>query len=399
MKPLEGVKILDFTQAHAGSLATMILSDFGAEVVKIERAGVGDLARYWAPMKDGNSAYYTHLNRGKKSISLNAYSDEGKEILFQLLKEADVVCENFKYGSMDRMGLSYEEVKKINPSIIYASLNGFGQTGPMKESIGLDLQLQAMSGLMDRTGFPDGPPTKVGAAFGDHLSGTYMALAICLALVNKKKNGTGNRVDIAILDSLFSILEAAPVTYCLRGEVPERVGNSYPSISPYDSFKAKDGYVAIGISTDSQWFKFCEALGMDDLAKDERYMNNEVRGDNYESGLREAIEAVTSKMSKFEIEDKLRDYRLACGAVCTVAEAMGSEQVKAREMLVDIEDKAMGKVQIPGTVIKMYGTPGGFTEGAPLLGEHTEAYLAQLGYSEADIAALIEKKVVEATQA
>jgi len=395
MKPLNGVKVVDFTQAHAGSLAAMLLADFGAEVIKIERAGVGDLARYWAPIKDGESAYFTYLNRGKKSISINASSDEGREIIFKLLKDADVVCENFKYGSMERMGLSYEEIKKVNPNIIYASLNGFGQTGPMKETIGLDLQLQAMSGLMDRTGFPDGPPTKVGAAMGDQLSGTYMATAINLALVHRKKTGQGQKVDIAILDSLFSILEAAPVTYYLKGEVPGRVGNSYPSISPYDTFKAKDGYVSIGISTDRQWFKFCEALGMDDLAKDERYMTNESRGDHYESGLKEAIEKVTTTMSKFEVEKKLRDARLACGAVCTVTEAMESEHIKARNMLVEVDDKAIGKIKIPGTVIKMEGTPGGFTEGAPLLGEHTKYYLTQLGYSEAEIQELFDKKIIE----
>ena len=396
MKPLDGVKVIDFTQAHAGSLATMILADFGAEVIKIERAGVGDLARYWEPMKDGNSAYYTYLNRGKKSISLNASSEEGKEILLKLIKDADVVCENFKYGSMERMGLTYDVIKEQNPSIIYASLNGFGQTGPFKKTIGLDLQLQAMSGLMDRTGFPDGPPTKVGAAMGDQLSGTYMATAINLALIHKKKTGEGQRIDIAILDSLFSILEAAPITYCLKGEVPPRVGNSYPSISPYDAFKTKDGYVAIGISTDGQWQKFCDALGMDDLAKDERYKTNEVRGDNYESGLKQAIEKVTSTMSKFEIERKLRDARLACGAVCTVTEAMESDQVKERDMLVEVDDKALGKIRIPGTVIKMNETPGGFTEGAPLMGEHTKLYLRQLGYSDKQIDDLIDQKIVEA---
>lgn len=395
MKALEGIKVVDFTQAHAGSLATMLLADFGAEVIKIERAGVGDLARYWAPMKDGNSAYYSYLNRGKKSMSINASKEEGKEIIRKLVKDADVVCENFKYGSMERMGLSYEELKKINPNIIYASLNGFGQTGPMKETIGLDLQLQAMSGLMDRTGFPDGPPTKVGAAMGDQLSGTYMALAINLALVHKKKTGEGQRVDIAILDSLFSILEAAPMTYCLKGEVPPRVGNSYPSISPYDTFKAKDGYVSIGISTDRQWCKFCSALGMDDLAKDERYMTNESRGDNYELGLKAAIEEVTGKMSKFEVEKKLRDARLACGAVYTVTEAMESEQIKVRNMLVEVEEKALGKVTIPGTVIKMNETPGVIEYGAPLLGEHTKYYLEKLGYSQEKIQELCDKKIIE----
>lgn len=395
MKPLEGIKVVDFTQAHAGSLTTMLLADFGAEVIKIERAGVGDLARYWEPMRNGNSAYYTYLNRGKKSISINASSDEGREIIFKLIAEADVVCENFKLGSMERMGLSYEEIKKVNPNIIYASLNGFGQTGPMKNVIGLDLQLQAMSGLMDRTGFPDGAPTKVGAAMGDQLSGTYMALAINLALVHKKKTGQGQKIDIAILDSLFSILEAAPVTYCLRGEVPSRVGNSYPSISPYDTFKAKDGYVSIGISTDRQWLKFCEALGLDHLAADPRYSTNEARGDNYETGLKAAIESVTGTMSKFEVEKKMRDARLACGAVCTVVEAMESEQIKVRNMLVEVEDKALGKIKIPGTVIQLEGTPGGFTEGAPLLGENTASYLRQLRYTEEKVRELKEKNIIE----
>lgn len=395
MRPLEGVKVIDFTQAHAGSLATMLLADFGAEVIKIERAGVGDLARYWAPIKDGNSGYYSFLNRGKKSISINAATAEGKEIIKKLVKDADVVCENFKYGSMDRMGLNYETLKEINPSIIYASLNGFGQSGPMKDSIGLDLQLQAMSGLMDRTGFPDGPPTKVGAAMGDHLSGTYMALAINLALIHKKKTGEGQQIDISILDSLFSILEAAPITYSLRGSVPARVGNSYPSISPYDTFKANDGYVSIGISTDRQWFKFCEAMGMDDVAADERYMTNELRGDNYESGLKAAIEETTSKMSKFEIEKILRDARLACGAVRTVTESLDCEQIAARNMIVEVDDKALGKIKMGGIPIKMSKTPGAIQHGAPLLGENTVEYLDEIGYSKEQIKELVDQKIVE----
>jgi len=395
MKPLEGIKVVDFTQAHAGSLATMILADFGAEVIKIERKGVGDLARYWAPLKGDDSGYYAYLNHGKKSISLNASSDEGREIIKTLVKDADVVCENFKYGSMERMGLSYDELKKINPEIIYASLNGFGQNGPMKETIGLDLQLQAMSGLMDRTGFPDGPPVKAGAAFGDQLSGTYMATAINLALIEKKKTGKGQKIDIGILDCLYSILEAGPITNDLTGDVPPRCGNSYPSISPYDAFECNDGFVAIGISTDRQWIKFCDVLGMDDLKAEEKYANNESRGDNYELGLKDAIEAVTKTMSKFEVEEKLRSVRLACGAVCTVNEAMETEQVKARDTLVEIEDKALGKIKMPGTVIKMEKTPGGTHTSAPLLGENTNEYLKSIGYSEDKIKELVDNGIIE----
>ena len=396
MKPLTGVKVVDFTQAHAGSLCTMLLADFGAEVIKIERPGVGDLARYWSPFQNDASGYYAYLNRGKKSIGINGGTEEGRKILLDLIKDADVVTENFKYGSMERMGLSYETIKEVNPEIIYASLNGYGQTGPMKKNIGLDLQLQAGSGLMDRTGFPDGAPTKAGPAMGDQLSGTYMATAIMLALIAKKKTGKGQKIDIAILDCLFSILEAAPITYCMTGSVPERVGNSYPSISPYDTFQAKDGYVAIGISTDNQWRKFCDALGMDDLKADERYMTNESRGDHYECGLKQAIEKVTGTMSKFEIEEKLRNARLACGAVYTVSEAMETEQIKVRNMLTKVYDEGIGEeIRIPGTVIKMSETPGGFTEGAPNLGKHTHYYLTQLGYTEEEIHALAEKNIIE----
>ena len=396
MKILEGIKIVDFTQAHAGSLCTMILADFGAEIIKIERPGVGDLARYWAPFKNDSSGYYGFLNRGKKSIGVNGGTDEGRKILLDLIKDADVVTENFKYGSMERMGLSYEKIKEVNPEIIYASLNGYGQTGPMKNNIGLDLQLQAGSGLMDRTGFADGEPTKAGPALGDHVSGTYMATAIMLALIAKKKTGKGQKIDIAILDSLFSILEAAPITYCMKGSVPPRVGNAYPSISPYDTFKTKDGYVAIGVSTDGQWMKFCDALGMDDLKADERYKTNESRGDNYENGLKQAIEKVTSTMSKFEIEDILRNARLACGAVYTVPETMATEQIKDRNMLVEVYDEGIGEnILIPGTVIKMSETPGEITAGAPKLGRDTKFYLKKLGYTDEQLEKLANDKVIE----
>lgn len=396
MKPLQGVKVVDFTQAHAGSLATMILSDFGAEVIKIERPKVGDLARYWEPMKDGNSGYYVYLNRGKKSMGIDAGSAEGKEILLNLIKEADVVTENFKYGSMERLGLDYETLKKVNPEIIYASLNGFGTTGPLKENIGLDLQLQAMSGIMDRTGFPDGPPTKVGAALGDQLSGLYMATGILLSLINKKKHNEGQKVDIGILDCLISILEAAPAAYSMTGETPSRTGNSYPGISPYDVFKCNDGYVAIGISTDNQWKKFCKALNLKELAENPLYDTNESRGIYYEKGLRDEIEAYLKQHSKFEIERILREERLACGAVCTVKEAMESPQIKHRNMVKKIKDENIGgEVGIPNTIIRLEKTPGGFEEGAPRLGEHTFKYLKELGYTEEEIKKLLDKNIIQ----
>ena len=398
MKPLEGIKVVDFTQVHAGSLTTMLLADFGAEVIKIERAGMGDLSRHLAPFKNGASGYMAHMCRGHKSISVNAGSEKGRELILRLLAEADVLVENFKYGSMERLKLTYEEVKKVNPGIIYASMSAFGQTGPMRATIGLDIHLQAMSGLMDRTGFPDGPPTRVGMAAGDHIGGTYLATAVMFALMHKKKTGEGQRVDVAILDSVTTMLEAYPMIYALTGKVPPRVGNSYPSISPYDAFKVKDGYVSMGIATDDQWQRFCKVLGLEHLAKEPKYMSNESRGDHYEEpgGLREQLEKYFENMTKHEIEAKLRGVGLACGAVNTVAEAMEMEQVKARNMLVTVVDKNIGDtVTMPGVPIRLSKTPGGYTEGAPLLGEHTRYYMKKLGYSDAEIQELCDAKVVE----
>jgi len=394
MKPLDGVKILDLTQAHAGSLATMLLADFGAEVIKIERLGIGDLARYWEPIKNGGSGYYEFLNRNKKSVSLNAFSEEGREIIFKLVREADVVCENFKYGSMDRMGFDYETLKAVNPKIIYASLNGFGQTGPMKNSIGLDLQLQAMSGIMDRTGAPDGPPTRIGAAFGDHLSGTYMATAINLALINLKKTGAGQRIDIGILDSLVSVLEDSPVTYSLKGEMPPRSGNSYPSIAPYDTFKVKDGYVTIAVSTDRQWQTFCSALGFEELANNPEYKTNELRDLNYLENLKNRLEEKFAAMSRFEIERILTDAGISAGAVRKVSEAMEMPQIKAREMIVEHEDATLGKIAFPSVVIKLEKTPGRVENFAPAMGEHTREYLGKLNYSLEEIESLFQNSIV-----
>lgn len=392
MKPLTGVKIVDFTQAHAGSAATMLLSDFGAEVIKIERKGVGDLARYWEPIENGQSGYYVYLNRGKKSVSINASTPEGREILFRLIKEADVVCENFKYGSMERMGLSYETIKKVNPSIIYASLNGFGQYGIMKNAIGLDLQLQAMSGMMDRTGFAEGTPVKAGAALGDHVSGLYLALAINLALIHRKATGEGQMIDIAILDALFSILESAQVCSDMTGSVPERSGNGVPFFAPYDAYATKDGYVVIGVLTQKQWEKLCHALKAEHLL--EKYPNDTVRWEKAQE-LKTDLEQILQEKTKIQAEALLNEADVVAGAVRTPKEAMVFTPIVERNMVATVQDERLGTIQMPGTVIKMDKTPGGFTKSAPTLGEHTKYYLQQIGYSEAEIQNLLERGIVE----
>ena len=398
MKPLLGIRIVDFTQAHAGSLATMLLADFGAEVIKIERAGVGDLARYWEPMIGDDSGYYAYLNRNKKSVAINAQEKEGKEIILNLIKNADVVCENFKFGSMEKMGFDYESIKKINPEVIYASLSGFGKTGEMKNANGLDINLQAMSGIMDRTGFPDKTPTRVGVALGDHLSGMYMATAVNLAIINKMNTGKGQKIDIAILDSLFSVLEEAQITYELTGKSLSRSGNRYLSLAPYDTLKAMDGYVTIAVTNEKQWRLFCDTFNLNEMYNNEHYKTNELRIKNYEQKLKPELEKTFAALSKHEIEKKLNEAGISSSAVKSVDEAINNEQIKDRDILKEVNDKKLGKVMFPGIAIHMSETPGSIENTAPLMGEDTVYYLKMIGYTDDEVLALKDSGIIETNE-
>lgn len=398
MKPLLGIRVVDFTQAHAGSLATMLLADFGAEVIKIERAGVGDLARYWEPMIGDDSGYYAYLNRNKKSVAINAQEKEGKEIILNLIKNADVVCENFKFGSMEKMGFDYESIKKFNPEIIYASLSGFGKTGEMKNAIGLDINLQAMSGIMDRTGFPDRPPTRVGVALGDHLSGMYMATAVNLAIINKINTGKGQKIDIAILDSLFSVLEEAQITYELTGKSLSRSGNRYPSLAPYDTLKAMDGYITIAVTNEKQWKLFCDTFNLNEMYNNELYKTNELRVKSYEESLKPELEKTFASISKHEIEEKLNEAGISSSAVKSVDEAINNEQIKDRDIIKEVNDKKLGKIVFPGIAIQMSETPGSIENTAPSIGEDTVYYLKMIGYTDDKILALKDSGIIETSE-
>lgn len=388
MRPLEGIKVIDFTQAHAGSLCTMLLADMGAEVVKIERVGSGDLARQWEPIREGDSGYYAYLNRGKKSIGLNTYTPEGRQIVEQLIRGADVLCENFKFGSMERMGLSYDVVKAWNPGIVYASLNGFGQTGPMKQTIGLDLQLQAMSGVMDATGYPDGAPVRVGAAFGDHLSGTYMALAVVIALREKRRTGQGQQVDIAILDALCSVMQEK-----LDGS--PRMGNGDGVHCPCDCYETRDGYLTVCARDDGQWQGLCAALGRPELGREAKYRTAEDRLARYEGELKPLLADGFRTMDSEAAQGLLREHGVECCVVRDFRHAMDSARVKERRLLAQVEDKAMGPIRIPDSAFLWSGFSTKVTGAAPLLGEHTAHYLKQLGYDDASLAGLRASGVIQ----
>lgn len=394
MKALDGVRIIDFTQRHAGSAATMLLADFGAEVIKVERPGHLDPVRKWTPMQNGHSVYFAYLNRGKEGICVDYTTQAGRQVILDLAKTADVVCENLPVGELEHWGLGYESLKAVKPDLIYASLSAFGHTGPRRDKKADDLTIQAIGGMMDRTGFADGPATPVGCRVSNHISAAYLAAGINLALIHKQKTGQGQMLDLSELDCLFAMMETGPWVYNITGKVLPRTGNSYPSISPYDTLKAKDGFLSVGISTDNQWQKFCAALGMTELAQNELYMTNESRGDHYETGLKDELEAFTTQRGKFEMEATLREAKLPCAAVYTVPDAMASEHIAVREMLVEVDDAGAGRVTIPGTTAKLMKTPGSAQKGAPLAGQDTRAVLEGIGYADGKIDSLESDGVI-----
>ena len=379
MKALEGIRVLDFSQVHGASFATMLLSDFGAEVIKVENPAGGDLLRTLPPKTDGYSVYHAYLNRGKKSIAVDLKSEEGKDVIKELVRDVDVVCENFRYGTMEKLGLGYEVLSAINPKLVYATLTGYGRFGPKKERACFDNTAQAASSMLDMTGYGGGAPITMGAQLGNLYGGMHLALGIVLAVINVRKGGEGQRVDVSAADSLFSVLEDGMVDIEFNGHQHIRNGNMSQAIAPYDTYATRDGFVSIGVSTDEQWEKFCQALGLAELLEDPRYATNSLRGEHYlDGGLRDKIEAITRRMTKFEIEEILSARKIPCGSVCTAREAMDSEQLKHRRMIITVPDPVVGEVKMPGIVAKLSATPGAVSKPAPRLGEDNEEILAMI---------------------
>lgn len=395
MKALEGIKVLDFSQIHGAAFATMLLADFGAEVIKVEKVDEGDKLRALGPKVGDYSVYHAYLNRGKKSIAVDLKTEEGKNIIKELVKHVDVVCENFKYGTMEKLGLGYDTLSQINPKLVYASLTGYGRKGAKKEKASFDNTMQAFSGMLDMTGYAGGEPITMGAQLGNLYGGMHLALGIVLAVINVRKGGEGQMVDVSASDSLFSALEDGMVDVGISGHHHIRNGNMSQAACPYDTYKTKDGFVSVGITTDAQWVKLCTAFGMEDLAYHPNFASNSARGKNYiKGGLRDKIEAVTKSKTKFEIEEILSEYKIPCGSVCTAKEAIDSEQIKHREMIITVDDPVVGKVTMPGIVSKLSGTPGEVSKPAPVLGEDSSEVLKSIGYDESQIAELKENNVI-----
>ncbi|WP_422447587.1 CaiB/BaiF CoA transferase family protein [Thermoanaerobacterium sp. DL9XJH110] len=394
MKPLEGIKVLDLSRVLAGPFATMILGDLGAEIIKIEIPGVGDDSRSFGPFIKNESAYFMSINRNKKSMTLNLKKKEGVDILKKLVKEADVIVENFRPGTMDKLGIGYDVLKEINPRIIYAACSGFGHTGPYSQRPAYDVIVQGMGGIMSITGQPGGPPTRVGASIGDITAALFTAIGVLAALNVREKTGKGQKVDVAMLDCQVAILENAIARYFVSGKSPEPIGNRHPSITPFSSFKTEDGFVIIAIGNDNLWAKFCSVVERTELIDDERFKTNPDRTKNWNE-LEPILNEIFSKKTTDEWLEVLEKAGIPCGPINDVERVVKDPQVKAREMLVELEHPVAGKMKVPGIPIKFSETPGQIENPAPLLGQHTEEILAgMLGFSKKEIENLRANKVI-----
>lgn len=394
-KILDGIRIIDFTSGQMGTYGTMLLSDFGAEVIKIEdyKSG-GDSMRRRFPKTEKGSAYHAYMNRGKKSVCIDRKTEDGQALILKLIESADVVCDSFPAGELESCGLSYEDACRVKPDIIYASHTGFGKTGPMNNTAGSNLTAEAVSGLMDITGHEGAPPTSHGSRMANQFGGVFFAMSIVSALIARDKTGEGQQIDVSSTDCMFTALEDILVNELFTGEIFVREGNKSRAIAPYDTFKVKDGYVSTAVSTNAQWEKFSEAMDMPELLTDPRFETNETRGENYIKVLQKILSDRLGQMTRQEIEETLRPLNIPSGPVLTVAEAFESEQLNSRNMIVEIEDKALGKLKMPGIPIKMSGIedkPGG---SAPLLGADTKALLLEVGCSEEQLRDLTERTVI-----
>jgi len=397
-RPLEGIRVLSLTGALFGPYCGMVLADLGAEVIKVERPIYGDMNREWGPFFPNvqgpdKSAYYVSIHRNHKGITLNLKDPKGREILKELVKRSDVLIENFKPGTLDEWGLGYEDLKKVNPKLIYACGSGFGHTGPYSKWPSYDIIGQAMGGFMDMNGWPDKPPARAGSSIGDIVSGMFLAIGVLAALRYRECTGKGQKVDVAQVDSMVAVLENAVVRYTLEGKIPTRIGSKHPTITPFDIFQAKDGYVVIAAGNDAIFKRFCMAIGKPEWITDPRFDTNPHRCAN-EPILKQMIEEYTKPRTRWEVAKLLLENDVPSAPVYNVGEAVEDPHVNAREMIIELDQPQYGKVRVAGCPIKFSESPIKRFDPAPLLGQHNKEILASLGYSEVEIEEFKKKGII-----
>jgi crotonobetainyl-CoA:carnitine CoA-transferase CaiB-like acyl-CoA transferase len=393
-EPLSGIRIVDLSRVLAGPYCTQALADAGADVVKIEERGKGDDTRAWGPpFVHGESAYFLSVNRGKRSLTLDLKQVRGREILWRLLAAADVLVENFRPGTLDRLGFTEGELRRRCPRLVYASISGYGADGPRGGRPGYDVIIQGESGLMSLTGPADGEPHRVGASVADILAGMNAFQGILLALLRRQQTGEGGRVEVSLLESVLSILTYHAATYLLAHEVPTRLGNRHPNLAPYEAFEAADGHVIVGVGNEALWQRFCTALGVPELARDVRFATNAQRVVNY-AALREEI---VPRLRRRPAADWLTTFEAAgipCGRIRDVAEALDDPQVSARGLLLEVEHPLIGQGRWVGAPARLDGAGRGSRRPPPLLGQPTDEVLRELGFDDRAIGELRQDGVV-----
>lgn len=377
MKPLEGLVVLDMTRVLAGPFAAMMLADMGADVIKVERPEGGDDTRAYPPFQNGESAYFMSLNRGKKSITINLKHPQGKKLLKDLAQKSDVLIENFKPGTMDKLGVGYDELKKVNPRLVYAASSGFGQTGPYSARPAYDLIIQGMGGMMSVTGPDENTPTKVGSSVADIFAGLFTVIGVLVALSARERTGRGQLVDVAMLDCMVAVLENAVSRYLVNGVIPHPIGNRHPSISPFTTLATSDGAVNIAVGNNDIWARMCAVLDMEAFKDDPRFADNPARVENFNE-LKKILEERTKKNTSAHWLEVFDRVNVPNGPINTIAQVVTDPQVVARRMIVDVVHPVAGAMKIPGVPIKFSDTPADVEAPAPVLGEHTESVLTSL---------------------
>ena len=376
--PLDDITVLDLSWILSGPYCTMMLCDMGAEVIKVERPGSGDRARWTGPFWDGESAYFMSINRGKKSITLNLATSKGKEIFLSMAQQADVVVENYVPGTAKKLGIDYTVLKEVNPRIIYAAISGFGQTGPYAQKPALDVIVQGMGGIMSITGEPGRPPVRVGASFGDIAAGMFAAIGIVSAIHERHKSGQGQMIDMSMLDSQIAIVENAFTRYWATGQVPGPLGSRHPAATPFQAFQTKDEYVVVAImgGDPDPWPIFCSALDLVEIIDDERFSDGWERTKNYdvlEPLLNEAMKRKTTQ----EWLETFKELGIPSGPVNSIDQVASDPQVLSRGMMVEMPHPRMGTWKTVNSPLRLSRTPGEVRGVAPLMGEHTEDVLGR----------------------
>ena len=390
---LENVKVVDLTRTLAGPFCTMMLGDMGADVVKIEEPERGDETRSWTPFWNGESTQFVSFNRNKRSLSLNLREKEGLDIVRALAADADVMIESFRAGALERMGLGYGDICRINPGIVYCSISGYGRTGPMAEKPGYDLIIQAYSGLMDLTGDPDGLPLRVGFSLVDLFTGMMAYGSVVTALYHQRQTGQGQHIEAALLDGQVAALSYHATAYLATGVVPQRMGSGHPSLVPYQSFPAADGYFILGVANQGLWERFCAAIERPDLLADPRFLTNDDRV-AHRAECVELLSGIFRTRTVAEWVEVIERAGVPCGPINRVDDVVNNPQVQARNMIAQLSHPNVPDLKIPNSPLKLAETPPDLRRPPPLLGQHNEEILAELGYGTEAIAELQRKGVI-----